>query len=238
MATSSTALAQPGNRLLSRLPPPEFERIRSLCEPVKLEFQSILYEMRAPVTHIYFPLRGVISAVTLMRDGSIIEVTTIGNEGMVGLTALMEDQGSPNRLIIQVEAEALRMKSQVFRAEISAPCRFRRLMVLYSTAYAFQVSQSVACNGLHTIQQRCCRWILMTHDRAMMDEFPLTHEFLAHMLGVRRVSVTGVLKPLQDAGLIRNRRGRVGVLDRKGLERDACECYQAIRNEFDRLFQN
>jgi CRP-like cAMP-binding protein len=238
MARSPVALALPGNRLLSRLPGQDFQRVRSLMQPVTLEFQSVLLELHAPITHVYFPLRGVISAITLMRDGDLIEVATIGNEGMVGLGAMLEEQEAPNRLIVQVEVEALRMNADVFRAEISVAGPFRRLLVLYATAYAFQVSQAVACNGLHTIQRRCCRWILLTHDRAMVDEFPLTHEFLSHMLGVRRVSITTVLKPLQKAGLIHNRRGRVVVLNRKGLERAACECYQAVRDEFDHLFDS
>ncbi len=238
MARSPGSLAQPGNRLLSRLPEQDFQQLRPLMEEVVLPFQKVLYELHAPLSHVYFPLRGVISAVATMLDGGFIEVATIGNEGMIGLTAMMEEQESHNRMIVQVEMDALRMSGEAFRLQLSVSAPFRRIIVLYSTAYAFQVSQAVACNGLHMIQQRCCRWILMTHDRALADEFPLTHEFLSHMLGVRRVSVTGVLKPLHDAGLIRNRRGRIAVLDRNGLEAAACECYQAVRDEFDRLFQD
>jgi CRP-like cAMP-binding protein len=236
MTKPQAAPALPVNRLLAWLPEQEFQRLLPLLQRVPLPFHSVLNELHAPITHVHFPLWGVISAITLMEDGSTIEVATIGNEGMVGLTAMLGDQGSPNRMLVQVEGEALQMDAEVFQSEVSRSGSFRRLMSLYSSAYAFQVAQAVACNGLHTIQRRCCRWILMTHDRALVDEFPLTHEFLSHMLGVRRVSITSVLKPLQAAGLIRNRRGRIAVLDRKGLEGAACECYQSVRREFDRLF--
>ena len=231
MAKSHAAFAPPQNRLLARLPQSEYEHLLPLLEPVHLEFKEVLNEPRSAIDHVYFPCRGVVSAVTIMQDGDVIEVATIGNEGMVGLLAFLGDEESPNRMIVQVAGEALRMKAAVFRAETSKGNLFRRLMVRYNTAFTYQVSQAVACNGLHTVQQRCCRWILMTHDRALSSEFPLTHEFLSHMLGVRRVSVTEVLRPLQDAGLIHNRRGRVTVLDRAGLETAACECYRAVTKE-------
>ena len=202
---------------------------------VVLDFNTVLNEPHSSIEHVYFPIWGVISAVTVMQDGGSIEVATIGNEGMVGLTALLGNEESPNRMVVQVGGEAQRMEASVFRAETSKDSPLRRTMARYYTAFHNQISQAVACNGLHTVQRRCCRWVLMTHDRVEGDEFPLTHEFLSHMLGVRRVSVTEVLKLLQDAGLLRNQRGRVTVLDRAGLEKAACECYQSVRDEFDRL---
>jgi CRP-like cAMP-binding protein len=235
MGKSQIASASPENCLLARLPQKDYQRLLPLFERVPLDFKHILNEPRSAITHVIFPNRGVVSAVTLMQDGSVIEVATIGNEGMVGLLAFLGNEESPNRMIVQVGGDALQMKADVFRAETSTDNPFRHLLVRYNTAFSYQVSQAVACNGLHKVQPRCCRWILMTHDRVRADEFPLTHEFLSHMLGVRRVSVTEVLKPLQEAGLIRNRRNRVTVLDRPGLEAAACECYQAVTNEFDRL---
>jgi CRP-like cAMP-binding protein len=223
------------NRLLSRLPPKEYQRLLPFLRLVPLEFKHVLNEPRSSIDHVHFPSRGVVSAVTLMRDGSSIEVATIGNEGMVGLTAFLGNEESPNRMIVQVGGEALRMEADDLRAETRSASPLRQVLVRYHTAFHLQVSQAVACNGLHTVEQRCCRWVLMTHDRVQADEFPLTHEFLSHMLGVRRVSVTLVLKPLQDAGLIRNHRGRVTVLDRKGLEASACECYRSVQDEFARL---
>jgi CRP-like cAMP-binding protein len=227
--------ASPNNMLLARLPQQEYQRLLPLLRHVTLEFKHVLNEPHSSIEQVHFPIWGVVSAVTVMQDGDSIEVATIGNEGMVGLPALFGDEESPNRMVVQVDGEAMRMDASVFRAEASKDGPLRRLMARYHTAFHCQVSQAVACNGLHTVQRRCCRWVLMTHDRVQGDEFPLTHEFLSHMLGVRRVSVTEVLKPLQDAGLLSNRRGRVTVLDRAGLENAACECYRTVRNEFDRL---
>jgi CRP-like cAMP-binding protein len=227
--------AQPENRLLARLPRKEYLRVLPLLHLAPLKFMNVLYEPRSSIDHVWFPCRGVVSALALMQDGKSIEVTTIGNEGMVGLMAFLGDEESTHRQLVQVAGMAFRMEANAFRAESSRPGPFRRLIVRYHTAFQYQMTQSVACNGLHTVHRRCCRWILMTHDRAGENEFPLTHEFLSHMLGVRRVSVTGVLKSLHDAGLIRNRRGHITVLDRPRLEKVSCECYRSVKEEFDRL---
>jgi CRP-like cAMP-binding protein len=235
MVKSQVAPALPGNRLLARLPPQEYQRLLPLLGLFPLAFKHVLNEPRSAIDYVYFPSRGVISAVTLMEDGTVIEVATVGNEGMVGLTAFLGDEESPNRLVVQVPGESLRMGADDLRAETSQDNPLRRLLIRYNTVFLKQISQAVACNGLHRVQERCCRWVLMTHDRAQSDVFPLTHEFLSHMLGVRRMSVTDVLKPLQDAGLIRNRRGWITVLDRPGLEAAACECYRSVQNAFHRL---
>jgi CRP-like cAMP-binding protein len=235
MVKRQAASAPPANRLLARLPPHEYQRLLPLLRLVPFEFKQVLNEPRSSIAYVYFPNRGVVSAVTLMEDGTVIEVATIGNEGMVSLTAFLGEEESPNRLIVQVPGEGLRMAADDLRAETRRDSPLRRLLVRYHTAFFEQIAQGVACNGLHHVQERCCRWILMTHDRVQSDEFPLTHEFLSHMLGVRRMSVTDVLKPLQDAGLIRNRRGRVTVLDRPGLEAAVCECYRTVQETFARL---
>ena len=235
MAKLHVALLPPGNRLLARLPPREYRRLLPLLRQFPLKFKHVLHEARSPIDYVYFPSRGVVSAVTLMEDGTVIEVATVGNEGMVGLTAFLGDGDSPNRQVVQVPGDSLRMSADDFRTETNRDMPLRRLLIRYNTAFLKQISQAVACNGLHHVQQRCCRWVLMTHDRVEADEFLLTHEFLSHMLGVRRMSVTDVLKPLQDAGLIRNQRGRITVLDRPGLEATVCECYRSVQNEFDRL---
>ena len=227
--------ALPGNRLLARLPLQDYQRLLPLLRPCPLEFKRVLNEPQSAIDYVYFPSQGVVSAVTLMEDGTVIEVATVGNEGMVGLNAFLGDEESPNRQVVQVPGESLRMEAQDLRAETSRDSPLRHLLVRYNTAFLKQISQAVACNGLHNVQQRCCRWVLMTHDRAQSDEFLLTHEFLSHMLGVRRMSVTDVLKPLRDAGLIRNQRGRITVLDRPGLEAAVCECYRTVQDTFDRL---
>jgi CRP-like cAMP-binding protein len=225
-----------GNRLLARLPPQDYQLLFPHLQPVPLALKYVLYEVRSTIDYAYFPNRGVISALTVMEDGRAIEVATIGDEGMVGLPLLVGAKTTANRMIVQVPGEALRMAEDVLREEVSRDSALRRLLVLYHTAFLAQVSQAVACNGLHSVYQRCCRWLLMTQDRAHSDVFPMTHEFLAEMLGVRRSTVSEVLEPFQEQGLIRYSRGRFTVLDRDGLMAGSCECYRRINEEFARLF--
>ncbi len=227
--------AQPDNRLLARLPKAEYQRTSPKLQTVALPLKQVLYKARSPIDYVYFPSRGVVSAMTIMEDGRAIEVATIGREGMVGLIVFNGGDSSPNEIMVQVEGEGLRMRADVFQAESRRDGPLRRLLILYNTAYAMQVSYAVACNGLHVVQKRCCRWLLMTHDRVGADVLPLTHEFLGIMLGVRRTSVTEVLQPLQEQGLIRSERGIITVLDRNGLEDAACECYRSVKEEFTRL---
>jgi CRP-like cAMP-binding protein len=228
--------APPGNRLLARLPPEEYQRLRPRLQLVPLALKHVLCEARSSIDYAYFPNRGVVSALTVMEDGRAIEVATIGDEGMVGLQLLVGAKTTSNRLIVQVPGEALRMAEDVLREEVSRDSALRRLLVLYHTAFLAQISQAVACNGLHSVHQRCCRWLLMTQDRAHSDVFPMTHEFLAEMLGVRRSTVSEVLEPFQEKGLIRYSRGKCTVVDRDGLKAGSCECYQRINEEFERLF--
>jgi CRP-like cAMP-binding protein len=235
MAKTQPAPNGPRNRLLARLPQDEFQRLLPSLRPVSLEFKLVLYEPRASLDYAYFPDRGVVSQLTVMDDGAGIEVATIGNEGMVGMPILYGMVEISSRLVVQVPASALRMRADVLREETTGDTPLRRLLLLYNGAYLTQVSQSVGCNGLHSVPRRCCRWLLMTHDRVVGDEFPITHDFLSQMLGVRRSSVTEVLQPLQEDGLIRYRRGNMTVLDRQGLEAASCECYRVVQDEFDRL---
>ena len=236
MSKTKPPAAPPGNRLFARLPPEEYERLRPSLQVVPLELKHVLYESRSSIDYAYFPNRGVVSALTVMEDGRAIEVATIGDEGMVGLPLLVGAKTTANRMIVQVPGEAMRMAKDELLDEISRDSLLRRLLVLYHTAFLAQVSQAVACNGLHSVHQRCCRWLLMTQDRAHSDVFPMTHEFLAEMLGVRRSTVSEVLEPFQEEGLIRYRRGKCTVLDREGLKAGSCECYRVIVKEFDRLF--
>ncbi len=230
-------LAAPhGNRLLARLPADDYKRLFRWAQVIPLELEQVLFEARSPLDHAYFPSRGVISALAVMEDGRVIEVATVGNEGMVGLPLLVGAKTTSNRVMVQVPGEALRMAADVVRDEVSRDSPLRRLLVLYHTAFLAQVSQTVACNGLHSLQQRCCRWLLMTRDRAHADEFPMTHELLAEMLGVRRSSVSEVLWAIQEKGWIRYSRGKLAVLDRKGLLAGSCECYRRVNEEYERLF--
>lgn len=225
------------NQLLSRLPQDELERLRPQLQEVRLELGRVLYDARSPIDYVYFPCGSTLSAVVVMEDGSAIEVATIGSEGAGGLSILLGGQNSLYRVIVQMEGGALRMSSDGLRREIAQGGPLRDLLFAYETAFFAQVSQSVACNGLHPIQKRCCRWLLMTHDRTNSDVLQITHEFLAMMLGVRRPSVTEVLQALQKQGLIRYSRGKIEVRDRQGLEAASCECYRAIKQAYDRLLR-
>ncbi len=223
------------NRLLSALPEEELARLRPHLESVCLEQREPVYEAGAPIEHVYFPTTGVFSLVTTMRDGSVIEVGTVGNEGMLGLQAFLDGAVMPVASFSQVAGDSLRMAIDTFKREVGPESRLHALLQGYTLAMLVFTAQTAACNALHPVRQRCARWMLLTHDRVGSDEFPLTHEFLSQMLGVRRASVTEVAGSLQKQGLISYRQGRVAVTDRVGLEAASCECYGVIRAEFDRL---
>lgn len=220
------------NRLLASLSPDELQEISAFLEPLHLSFRMELYKAGAPIDYVYFPVSGVVSAMMVMEDGDAIEVATIGNEGLVGLTAFVGGEVSPYSVIVQLTGDGLRMDARKLRELASREGTLRKTLVHYNTAFAMQVAYAVACNGLHTIEKRCCRWLLMTRDRIGADLLPLTHEFLAVMLGVRRASVTEVLQPLQAGGMIRCGRGEIEILDRSGLETIACECYRSVKRAF------
>ena len=233
---TTSAPAPHDNRLLARLPADDYKRLIPRLQVVRLELKQVLYEAHSLIPYAYFPIRGVVSALNVMEDSRAIEVATVGNEGMVGLPLLVGVKASSNRMIVQVPGQALRMGVEVLAEEVRRESALRRLLILYHTAFLAQISQSVACNGLHSVQQRCCRWLLSTQDRAQSDSFPMTHEFLAEMLGVRRSSISEVLEPLKAKGLVRYSRGKFTILDRKRVLGYACECYRKIKEEFERLF--
>lgn len=236
MPSKSTSASAPANRLLALLPPSDYQRLLPYLQDVRLPRKQLIYRVRAPIDYVYFPSFGVVSAMTIMEDGTAIEVATIGNEGMSGLSAFIGGIWSPYEVMVQVEGEGVRMPADKLKQEVSKDGALRQLLILYHAAFSTQVSYSVACNGLHKIEQRCCRWLLMTADRVGSDILPLTHEFLAIMLGVRRPSLTEVLQSLQDRGLIHNKRGVITVVDRAKLEATSCECYRSVLKEFTRLF--
>jgi CRP-like cAMP-binding protein len=223
------------NLLLARLQPAEYERLVARAQLVNLKFKQVLYKYRAPIDHVYFPLSGATAALATMDDGSVIEVATIGKEGMAGHTVLYAGRTSPHEIMVQIAGAALRMDAKVLEQEAKRESPLGQRLLRYNMANLMHISRSVACNGLHPIQQRCCRWLLITLDRMESDVLPLTQEFLGMMLGVRRVSVTQVLRALQDKGLVKNRRGKIEILDRKGLEQFSCECYRKGREEFGQM---
>ena len=224
-----------GNRILDALPPEVYDRLLPVLSPVSVKVKHLLLESGKAIDTIYFPVSAVVSLLTTM-DASSVEVATIGNEGIVGVPVFLgaQSMGARDFYQVQVPGQAQAMDIKTF-VEITGRDPFRGLIQRYAQALFSQVTQQVACNGLHSIEERCSRWMLLTHDRVGGNEFPLTQEFLAQMLGVRRASVTVAAGILQRAGFIRYVRGRVAIVDRDGLENASCECYRIIRTEFDRL---
>lgn len=223
------------NRLLELLGDEAIDHLRLRLDHVMLEYKYPLYDADKPIQFVYFPLSGVASLVSVMGDGSAAEVGTIGNEGMVGLPIVFGDAVAPNAVYVQVPGAALCAQSNAFKDALEHSAPLRRLMLHYAHAFFNQVAQSAACNHFHSIEQRCCRWLLMTHDRVQSERFLLTQEFLGMMLGVQRTSLTSVATKLQRKKFIEYRRGHVTILNREGLEKSSCECYSVTKREFDRL---
>ncbi len=223
------------NRLLSLLSDSDYERLRPHLSPVVFDYRKSLYEASRAIDQVYFPVDGVASLVITTAEGASAEVGTIGNEGMVGLPICLGDDDAPSSVYVQVPGTALRLDARVFRGELAASPTLNLIMLRYAHAFFNQVAQSAACAHLHRVEQRCCRWLLMTRDRMPSGNFLLTHEFLGMMLGVRRTTVTDVMGSLQKAGLIRYRRGHVTILDHEALQQRSCECYDLSKVEFDRL---
>jgi len=223
------------NRLLGLLSRTDYERLRPHLEYIALKYRQSLYRGNTRIDFVYFIETGVGSLVNTMANGDAAEVGTIGNEGIVGLPLIFQDERSPTAVYVQVPGTSVRMTASKFRSELARSASMRRVMLHYAHAFFNQVAQSAACNQFHSLEQRCCRWLLMTHDRMGSDEFLLTQEFLAMMLGVQRTGVTAAAGSLQRAGLINYVRGIVTIRDRRGLQRRACECYRIAKREFDRL---
>lgn len=194
-----------------------------------------IYQPNEPFRHVYFPETAVGSILTVLDDATEIEVATIGQEGVLGLPVILGARTSPGKAFWQVPGKTWRLDASVLRAEMKNGGAVAAALHIYIQAFFTQLAQAATCNRVHKIDQRCARWLLMTHDRVEGDNFPLTQEFLAQMLGVRRTGVPEVAGRLQEAGLIEYRRGRITVLNREGLEKASCECYRIVRAEFDRL---
>jgi CRP-like cAMP-binding protein len=225
---------RPLNWLLAALPGAEYERLRARMDVVRPRQQEVLCEQGGPMAHVYFPERGTISLLAVMADGDSIEVGTVGNEGMVGVSLALGSNTSPHRLTCQIPGRMMRMQAEEFRAVVAPDHPLHGIVRHYAAALLMQVAQSVACNRAHAVPQRLARWLCITHDRAGSDEFPLTQEVIAQMLGVRRQTVSEVASEFQAARLIAYRLGRVTIEDRPALERAACECYRTVRQYFDR----
>ncbi len=236
MSLSEASSDPTGNRLLAALPAQEYERLLPELEIVASGFKEVVHEPGSPLSFVYFPVTSVFSLLTLMADGAAVEYATVGREGIVGLPAFLGAETMPSRAFPQMPGDTVRMRSEVFREVVNNSSHFQRVLLRYTQALLNQIVQTAACNRLHSIEERCSRWLLMTHERVGRDQFLLTQAFLGEMLGVRRQSVSAVAGVLQKAGLIRYRHGQITVLDRQGLEAVACECYGIIRKEFDGSF--
>jgi CRP-like cAMP-binding protein len=224
------------NRLLAALPPPAYARIQKHLRMNTGGTGRTLQEHGAPVTDVYFPNGGVFSVTNEMRDGALVEVATVGTEGMLGIGVFLGDHLGAGRILQQVsDGPFPSMRVRRFVKESALPGPFHDVIALYAQATLLQIMQGTACNALQGVKQRCCRWLLQTQDRVDSKEFLLKQEFLAIMLGVQRPTVTLVMGALQDDGLISTRYGRIRVLKRKKLEQTACECYEVIRAHFQRL---
>ncbi|MGO8686709.1 MAG: Crp/Fnr family transcriptional regulator [Candidatus Dormibacteria bacterium] len=222
------------NRILLALPAEDRDRVTRGMVRVTLAIKTVLFEPGEPIQAVHFPLDGVVSLVTPLDDGAVVEVATVGNEGIVGVP-LVPGGSLAVRAISQVAGSSLRMDAADFHRELDRDGPFRDLVHQYLQALFGQISQAAACNRLHTNEERLSRWLLMSHDRVGVDEFAITHEFLGQMLGSRRATVTLSAGLLQAAGLISYHRGHVAILDREGLEGVSCECYGVIKRQLDRV---
>lgn len=225
------------NRILAALPPEELRRLAPRLTATPLTFKQSLSKPDRPIKQVCFPDSGVCSVMSVMHSGAAAEVGTIGNEGITGLALFYGDVTEHSEVMVQVPGAGRTMPADVFLAELARKETLYTLVKHYAHVFSVQLMQSAACNALHRVEERTCKWLLMTHDRVVGDEFKLTQEFLGLMLGVRRSSVTLVAEKLRHAGMIDYRSGYVTILDRMGLEEASCECYAAVRAYFDKFLE-
>lgn len=223
------------NWLLSSLEPADFAVLEPKLETVELSSGQVLYETGATIDHAYFPHDAMVSLVTIMNDGGTVEMAVFGREGVVGFAGALTTRTSFGRYLVQLPGTASRMPIDKLMEAFDTRRDLRYLFFRYIEGLLAQTFRLTACNAVHGVEARCCRWLLTAHDRVARDELPLTHEFLAEMLGVQRPTVSIILRTLQTAGLITQRRGTIVISDRKGIEEAACECYGGIQERFNEL---
>lgn len=222
------------NRLLASLDPEDYSALTHQHKMVNLKYRHRLYRQDYPIEFVYFPIDSMVSLLVSEKDKPTIEMATIGREGVVGATELLQKQGAMGLSLVQLSGAAVQIPAAVFLKASLRP-KVQDLMFRHLSALMRQVLQGAACNRLHSMEERCARWLLMTHDRAARDEFPLTQDFLAHMLGVRRATVNLATGMLKKAGFIRYVRGRITIIDRLGLESTTCSCYENILKAYRSL---
>ena len=228
--------AQPRrNRLLAALPDDDYERLLPQLANVSFALGEVVYEFGGQLDYVYFPTTAIVSLLYTMENGSSASMGLTGNDGVVGIALFMGGGTMPNNAVVQSAGTAVKLKAAVLRDEFAKGSKFQYLLLRYTQALITQISQTAVCNRLHSVEQQLCRWLLLSHDRLNTDELIMTQELMAGMLGVRREGVTVAAGRLQDAGAISYVRGHIKILDRQSLEETVCECYQVVKEEFDRL---
>lgn len=237
MSVSRQAQARIENRLLASLPQTEYARLLALLHPISLKKKEVLYHGGDTVQYCYFPVSGIVSLLSTSSEGKTVEVGMCGNEGMIGISVLLQRGVTPFDLITQTETDALQIDANVLKAEFNRGEKLHAALLSYIYSLLCQISQSAACHHFHTVEQRVARWLLMSKDRLESDTFPLTQDFLAFMLGIPRTNVTMTARVLQQEGLINYKRGIVTITDEKGLEETACDCYRIIKKATDEILK-
>jgi CRP-like cAMP-binding protein len=236
MSLTATAFSIPtDNRLIAALPRAEYERLMPYLERVHLPRGKVLFEAGELIRHAHFPMNGVASLLGMTENGETVEVAMVGNEGMLGIPIILRVGITLHRSMVQIPADALRIRSEVLQLEFSRNGKLQDLLLRFTHALIAQVSQSAICNRFHTVDARLGRWLLVIYDRVERETFYLTQDFIAQMLGTPRTVVTVAANKLQDAGFIRYRRGKITILNRQGLESVACECYGIVTAEISRF---
>lgn len=223
------------NRLLAALPATERDRLLPHLELVSMPLGEILYESGSQLQHVYFPTTAAVSLLHVLENGASAEIAVVGNEGALGISQLIVGKIRPRRAVVQRAGDGYRLKAQLLQYEFNRAGPVLRLLLQYSEVLAAQMTQTVACNRHHSIEQQLCRWLLLSLDRLSTDSLSMTQDVIANTLGVHREGLAEAAENLQHAGLIRYRRSHIKALDRAGLEKNACECYALIKRELDRL---
>ena len=226
------------NRLLAALSTTEYQRLLPDFKEVWLENNQIIYQPNEEITEVYFPLDALISIVSTLKNGSTTEIAVVGNQGMVGLPVLWGGNTSIVNTVVQITGNAIKLSASKLKSECSRKGQLENLLQLYTQALFAQMAQNAACNSHHKIEKRLARWLLTVRDCIPQNELPLTQEFMASMLGVRRSGVTQAAGILQQAQIIKYVRGKITILNREALEENSCECYQVVKQEYKRLFAN
>jgi CRP-like cAMP-binding protein len=223
------------NRLLAALPSNDWHRWQPNLEVVELRLGQVLYESGGKMQHVYFPIDVIVSLLFVLENGASAEIAVVGNEGIVGISLFMGGETTPSRAVVQSAGKCLRLRAQFLKSEFRDSLPVMHLLLRYTQALITQMTQTAVCNRHHSLDQQLCRWLLLSLDRLQGSNLVMTQELIANMLGVRREGVTEAAGRLQRAGLISYRRGKIDVIDRKGLEQRTCECYAVVKREYDRL---